>query len=290
VYVAGVSPAEPQHDMPELIAAELGRFGSSVTVVNPSKATAAEPSRTTPTSSATSPPATPPASSAPSEAAGQPALESRQADIAGFVGWPGEHHDSAPTAGEPVAAATDDAAARSDEPSEPLLSPVVATSLPTEIDAQPAWDDETLRTVKLVDVALRQSRFVVIAGDAAAADPQAYVLASLSGAAVLVVVPGVTLRSDVREAVEQIRVTSSELLGTVLWRPDRASDSSESETGSRLTGNARPVTALVSGMSKPGRFAAGRASDRLPGRIRRKPDDSSANGSGAGTRAVDAAR
>lgn len=63
-----------------------------------------------------------------------------------------------------------------------------------------------------------KARFVIIDADAATTDPNAYLLAGLTNASVLVIDPRRTSREDLRDVVDQITVTPSRLLGAIIWR------------------------------------------------------------------------
>jgi capsular polysaccharide biosynthesis protein len=127
----------------------------------------------------------------------------------------------------PVVEPADDPAATSlgwpspsnGEASQALAVPVRAEVVRTE--RLPVADPVPMSIRVRVDAARRRAQFVIIDGDPAVADAQAYILAGLSDATVLVVDPEATTRDDLNEVVDQISVTGSELLGAVIWRPAR---------------------------------------------------------------------
>lgn len=84
-----------------------------------------------------------------------------------------------------------------------------------------ATDPAPMSIPQLIADSRRHAQFVIIEGEPAATDAQAYILTGLSDAALLIVDPHVTTREDLAEVVDQISVTGSELLGAVMWRLNR---------------------------------------------------------------------
>lgn len=97
--------------------------------------------------------------------------------------------------------------------------------LQAPVEAVP--DSVPTRFRRQLDDARRRARFIIIDADPAVTDGNAYILAGLSDASILVVDPERTKRQDLREVVDQISVTPSRLLGAVIWRPMRRKASRE---------------------------------------------------------------
>jgi capsular polysaccharide biosynthesis protein len=88
--------------------------------------------------------------------------------------------------------------------------------------AEPGSGNARLTTTSLrdlIDTARVRADYVVVEGQDAGRDSEAFLVASLADASVLVVQPGVTRRSDLRLVVEEIRLTSSHLIGAVFVNP-----------------------------------------------------------------------
>jgi capsular polysaccharide biosynthesis protein len=127
-----------------------------------------------------------------------PAIEPADDPFSTSVGWP---------------------ATSNGEPSSAVVVPTRAAIVQSE--TMPVADPVPLSIRVRVDAARRRAQFVIIDGDPAVTDAQAYILAGLSDATVLIVDPEATTRDDLDEVVDQISVTGSELLGAVIWRPGR---------------------------------------------------------------------
>jgi hypothetical protein len=151
---------------------------------------------------------------------------------------------------------------KSDDDAEPPSAPVDTTT--PLIDDSFATDPAPMSIPQLIADSRRHAQFVIIEGEPAATDAQAYILTGLSDAAVLIIDPQVTTREDLSEVVDQIAVTGSELLGAVMWRVNR---------------KPRPEIAGADGAA-----AAGDASDRQG---RRRPEN---NDTVLPSRPADAAR
>jgi capsular polysaccharide biosynthesis protein len=204
LYIAAVTPGQGEHGMAERLATELGRFGSSVAIVRPALPTPQPAGRVQPanpgiidTMSSRVSPAAPPST---------------------FVGWPGATPADAgprqPADADPVGTVPSDPARGAAGPAEAASTSARGPSYPTGGE-----EYDVLGAMRQVEDALRRARYVIIEGEQAALGSEAYIFASLSQVSVLVVEPGRTSRADLSEAVEQVRVTSSELVGAVVWRP-----------------------------------------------------------------------
>jgi capsular polysaccharide biosynthesis protein len=181
VYVANVSPQQADADVAGKLASTLASVGHHVELVRPFGVQAVE--------------------TVAFESTDHPAIETELVPdgTATLLGWPAAEHDAA-TAGELVVA----------QPDEVVLTPVEtsADTVPMAIRIQ-------------LELARNRAHFVVVDGDPAVSDAQAYVLAGLSDATLLVVDPDKTTRHDLAEVVDQLSVTGTELLGAVIWRPLR---------------------------------------------------------------------
>jgi capsular polysaccharide biosynthesis protein len=67
----------------------------------------------------------------------------------------------------------------------------------------------------LIDSDRVKADYVIVEGHEAGRDSEAFLVASLADASLLVIQPGVTRRADLRLVVEEIRLTSSHLIGAV---------------------------------------------------------------------------
>lgn len=106
-----------------------------------------------------------------------------------------------------------------DQPEPDMSGAALGAFIRTPIEAAPGSFPATMRAK--LDDARRRARYVIIEGDPASTDANAYVLAELSEASILVVDPMRTKRGDLGEVIDQISVTSSRLLGAALWRAPR---------------------------------------------------------------------
>jgi capsular polysaccharide biosynthesis protein len=185
VYVACVSPGQADANVAEHLASTLASVGHHVELVRPFAVQAVE---TTDFESADLPPID-----------DEAALD---AAAAALLGWPASEDDLAPST-ELVAA----------KPAEVVVAPTEPSpeSIPMTIRIQ-------------LEMARHRAHFVVVDGDPAVIDAQAYVLAGLSDATLLVVDPETTTRRDLAEVIDQLSVTGTELLGAVIWRPLRTKD------------------------------------------------------------------
>jgi len=184
VYVAAVSPDQAPDNVAARLRATLASIGHDVEIVRPGEVEMASVPSIRPVSE----PAADPASNADDDADDAHLSQ---------LGWPGSTVD--PPARETVAA------------TPPLAVPEVAETT----------DSAPMSIRKRLEAAQRRAQFVIVDGEPAVTDAQAYVLAGLSDAALLVVDPETTRREDLDEVVDQISVTGSELLGAVIWRPER---------------------------------------------------------------------
>jgi capsular polysaccharide biosynthesis protein len=185
VYVACVSPGQADAGVAEHLASTLASVGHHVELVRPFAVQAVE---TTDFQSADLPPID-----------DEAALD---AAAAALLGWPASEDD--------LAASTELVMAK---PADVVIAPTE-----TAMDSIPM-------TIRIqLEMARHRAHFVVVDGDPAVTDAQAYVLAGLSDATLLVVDPQTTTRRDLAEVVDQLSVTGTELLGAVIWRPLRATD------------------------------------------------------------------
>lgn len=175
-------------------------------------------------------------------------------------------------------------------PSSDLVTREHATLMPSAHGADPVPMSLRIR----LEAARRRAQFVIIDGDPAVADAQAYILAGLSDASLLVVDPVMTTRADLAEVVDQISVTPSHLLGAVIWRPSR-NHGANGTAGASTNGNGtRPAAAARRNRVRP--HAAGRPTGGDQGDANRSGGRTAANGGAASDdvavphRIVDAAR
>lgn len=190
IYIAAVSAGQSPDRIARRLASTLASVGHSVELVRADDV-------------AGRPTGTPTLAGAPRSAAAAianaPLFEAIEPGSGSALGWPGASN------GEP-------------ETNEP--PPVEAA--PPLLDDSFATDPAPMSIPQLIADSRRHAQFVIIEGEPAATDAQAYILTGLSDAAVLVVDPQVTTRENLEEVVDQISVTGSELLGAVLWRQTRS--------------------------------------------------------------------
>lgn len=257
VYVAPVSSGQANADVAAHLAGTLASVGHQVELVKPFAVAAVE---TTPVASA---------SDVEVEIDGE-AVE--DAAAAALLGWPVSEDDL------PAAPSTELAVAQPAELAVPKPAEVVIAPTETATDSIPM-------TIRIqLEMARQRAHFVIVEGDPAVTDPQAYVLAGLSDATLLVVDPDTTTRRDLAEVVDQLSVTGTELLGAVIWRPLRTKDANDSaSTTSNGRSQRRGKRTETPASKKPADRAA---TERGTGSVRRL------NGAGPSlpSRPVDAAR
>jgi capsular polysaccharide biosynthesis protein len=190
IYLAELSDTVSQQGFASRLATELGRFGSTTEVV-----TYGAPLPHTVDTRTLHPDV------APRELEVGAANRADDPDAAD-VGWP----DGDGSASEPAPEA------------ESAPGPEPNTELDGDDDAA-APPDDVSAILQRVQAALARSRYVVLHGTNATVGSEAYILASLSQATALVVEADVTTREELADVVDQVEVTSSELLGALLWRP-----------------------------------------------------------------------
>jgi capsular polysaccharide biosynthesis protein len=198
VYVACVSPGQADTDVARHLATTLASVGHHVEIVRPQAIEVVEATDF--------------------DSTAQPSIEDDEIKIdvaAALLGWP-----------SPVEAAADSTALVATKAAEVELTPVetLPDSVPLNIRMQ-------------LEIARGRAQFVIIDGDPAVSDAQAYILAGLSDASLLVVDPDATTRQDLDEVVEQISVSGSHLLGAVIWRPGRKQHEAEAAApgGARIS-------------------------------------------------------
>jgi capsular polysaccharide biosynthesis protein len=208
IYIAGVSAGQSPDRIARRLASTLASVGHSVELVRADDV-AGRP--TAMPGIAGSPRSVP--------AVAAPLFESRETNEGSALGWPSTSY------GDSVAADV------------PVEAPIDTT--PQLIDDSFATDPAPMSIPQLIADSRRHAQFVIIEGEPAATDAQAYILTGLSDAAVLVVDPQVTTRQDLDEVVDQISVTGSELLGAVLWRQSRKPRADVAATPARPADAAR---------------------------------------------------
>ena len=186
IYVAPVSPEQASDDVAERLGATLASVGHHVEIVRPATVNVVA-------STATPSP--------------QPAAIEELAPV-------DDETASALLGGHPQ-----ERRGHGHEPpsTEVAMRPTVTVVHPTVEPAESVPMSIRMR----LEAAQRRAQFVIIDGDPAVTDPQAYVLAGLSDATLLTVDPEATLKTDLDEVVDQISVAGCELLGAVIWRPAR---------------------------------------------------------------------
>jgi Mrp family chromosome partitioning ATPase len=222
--VAAVSPDQAPDDVARNLAATLASVGHQVEIVQPA---VVEPMSSVARRSA-----------ATTEDFDNEAAETSSVSRAAVTpepvrthpGWP-ELDNSAPTDGRAV---TSEAVSAAVEPE--------ADSVPMSIRMR-------------VEAARRNAQFVIIDGEPAVTDAQAYILAGLSDATLLIVDPDATTRVDLEEVVDQVSVTGSFLLGAVIWRPDRRDGRGSTKPGRSAgkRGDSGPTAARSSTLPPRGR-------------------------------------
>jgi capsular polysaccharide biosynthesis protein len=250
IYVADVSPGQAAAEVAANLAGTLASVGHQVELVRPFGVSAVE-------TTSVEPAAPPPLDT---EAA-------MDAAAAALLGWPGDDDEpTAPVANAELVVAT---------PAELVLTPVdtASDSIPMTIRIQ-------------LELARHRSHFVVVEGDPAVSDPQAYVLAGLSDATLLVVDPETTKRRDLAEVVDQLSVTGTELLGAVIWRPLRAKGSAGSASKPPTAARTNPLRRKPSQPPVAVRQTGRGGADPTTGSVRRL----NGTGSSLPSRPVDAAR
>ncbi|HEX3823807.1 MAG TPA: Wzz/FepE/Etk N-terminal domain-containing protein [Mycobacteriales bacterium] len=255
VYVAPISPGQADAGVAAHLASTLASVGHHVELVKPFAVQAVETT----------------------EFASADDIEVddetvQDAAAAALLGWPVSEDGLPPTPSTEVAIA---------KPTEMAVpKPVEVVLAPTETAA-----DSIPMTIRIqLEMARQRAHFVIVDGDPAVTDSQAYVLAGLSDATLLVVDPRSTTRRDLAEVVDQLSVTGTELLGAVIWRPLRAND--PGATGSALPKGRDPRRGKRSETSAAGSPGVRSATERGTGSVRRL------NGAGPWlpSRPVDAAR
>lgn len=216
IYVAPVSPEQRRDDVAERLGATLASVGHHVEIVRPAAVEVVSTVAVSPTPVAAAIGAAEP----PEPVADEPSSAS--------LGWP---------------MPPEEARARVEQ------REVAVRSTPTEI--QPSVVHPTVEPAESVpmsirlrlEMARRHAQFVIIDGDPAVTDAQAYVLAGLSDATMLTVDPEATTKADLDEVVDQIAIAGSELLGAVIWRPARVGGSSadDGDAPTRHNGRGFPV-------------------------------------------------
>jgi hypothetical protein len=186
IYIAAVSPEQSPDRIARRLASTLASVGHSVELVRADDVAG----RTSGPAAVTQPPRT-------EIVAPTPLFESEPGG-GSALGWPSRSGDEA---------------------AQPAAAPVDTT--PPLIDDAFATDPAPMSIPQLIADSRRHAQFVIIEGEPAATDAQAYILTGLSDAALLIVDPQVTTREDLNEVVDQISVTGSELLGAVMWRVNR---------------------------------------------------------------------
>ena len=181
VYVAELSPAVEEDGFVQRLSAELSRFGSTTEIV-----TLGQPAHTSRPNDQVASGHAVPASSDPD---GEPKA----------LGWP--------TAPREIGTGNQLAA------SSPVVRADAAPAVRTE-----AASGEMSLIMHEVQAALARSRYVILRGPDTAYGSEAYVLASLSQVTALIVEPGVTTKAHLADVVDQVEVTSSRILGAMLWR------------------------------------------------------------------------
>jgi capsular polysaccharide biosynthesis protein len=180
------------------------------------------------------------------------------------------------------------------EPEDTAASNEVVVNEPATLVTSAHVDPMPMSLRMRLEAARRRAQFVIIDGDPAVADAQAYILAGLSDASLLVVDPVATTRADLAEVVDQISVTQSHLLGAVMWRPGRRPRSNAAPPSASTATR----TAAAARRSRPTAHAAGRSNgssrdaDVNPagGRPATRNEASSSDEVAAPHRIVDAAR
>jgi succinoglycan biosynthesis transport protein ExoP len=184
IYLAELSPAAFADGFAARLCAELGRFGSSTEIVSLSSPPSAVRSR---------------APLEPTAPQRQIATTSDAAEVSAgtaALGWPTSETGRTPSNQlAPVGEGADRPAARRAAPFDDVSS-----------------------IMHQVQAALTRARYVVLTGSDSYGGSEAYVLASLSQVTVVVAEIGVTSREHLADVVEQVEVTSSTLLGALLWR------------------------------------------------------------------------
>lgn len=226
IYIAAVSAGQSPDRIARRLASTLASVGHSVELVRADDV-------------AGRPTGTPTLAGAPRSAAAAMAnaklFEATEPGSGSALGWPGAPNGDAESSDPPV------------EPAPPLLDDSFAT------------DPAPMSIPQLIADSRRHAQFVIIEGEPAATDAQAYILTGLSDAAVLVVDPHVTTRENLEEVVDQISVTGSELLGAVLWRQTRnrrpdipvAGDGASAGSATDHSGRHRPRDAAAVTTSRP---------------------------------------
>jgi capsular polysaccharide biosynthesis protein len=208
VYLAELSGTVGRQGFADRLAAELGRFGSTTEII---------------TLGATPRPAVDPRTLDPLShvrAIDTSATQPHETTAPVELGWPTPGQDPAPSR---------------------ELVPAKATGTEVVISGVPAPPmDEVAGVLGEVQAALARSRYVIVHGPNGTVGSEAYILASLSVVTALVVEADVTTRVDLADVIDQVEVTSSELLGAMLWRPAPADKSSK---GRRPAKPASPLAA-----------------------------------------------
>jgi capsular polysaccharide biosynthesis protein len=191
VYLAELSDTVGQQGFADRLAAELGRFGSTTEIITLG--------------------ATPPAALDPRPL--DPLSHVRAIDTIDTIDAEMPHEPTARVAlGWPTPG-------QHPTPSREIV-PVAPTSQELATSAVPAPPmDEVAGVLGQVQAALARSRYVIVHGANGTVGSEAYILASLSVVTALVVEADLTTRLDLADVVDQVEVTSSELLGAMLWRP-----------------------------------------------------------------------
>jgi capsular polysaccharide biosynthesis protein len=199
VFLAELSPASRGDGVDELLAAELSRFGSTTEIV---PLIAPPPEHRYQESSVVA------------EITAGPVVETSPPTVpvsdhrgnGEMLGWP------SPAGADPTPASAPELPPRP----EPVKDVAIRESEP-EPPAPPI--DDMTDLVQRVQRALSRARYVILSGAGGSQDSDAYVLASLSQVTVIVAESGVTTRAELADVVEQVEMTSSRIIGGVLWRP-----------------------------------------------------------------------
>ncbi|MBV9869171.1 MAG: hypothetical protein JO214_00870 [Frankiaceae bacterium] len=235
IYLAELSRVAMDDRIDEQLAGELSRFGSTTEIVTlgASPTLHRRPTRhaqvlaAAPESEPSAPEHTAPEPAAPEpvEAASNGAA-AHAIDTAELI-TPEDYYASNSMLGWPVPKSAV-AVVELPKPapvSEPEPEPVreVAVVAPAPVTVEPVDEDEpfdaTTALLQQVQAGLGRARYVILTGSDVPHGSEAYVLASLSQVTVIVAETGVTQRSALTEAIEQIEITPSRVLGGLLWRP-----------------------------------------------------------------------